>query len=753
MSGEFPYPIKMVSVRPEDIKQNKGGGDVKVFGDVTSELRESFAHKVRNINAVFSERFEKNKLIPAVARVKLKNEAIAKSHRPTSLFSQSTCPIIGVGKSNELYLEVTAEGLEALEEKLINSKTKSVTANISTLNDIEPFLPKDAIEEMVSAEGEKLEQERYIKIKLFKFQGEKANSAVEQELKNHLEEKQAKIVKKIDYSKNLTVYKVNVQDASLLEEIADFGAIKSIGVFPTVSSYKPNETLVKEEQQFPIFTPEEGFAYPYVGVVDSGITPNHPYLAPWVERQEEYVLTSERNYSHGSFVGGIIAYGEQLMGRESTYEGVKIIDVCAIPNTDHEYGNVGILTEDSLIEILNEVVPKYSGKVKVWNLSLGSSNYCQDEVFSDLAISLDEMQDEYDVIFVISAGNYDELPIRSWPPEKTILYQDRITSPADSVRGVTVGSISHVDTALCKKYDPSPFSRKGPGPSYITKPDLVDFGGSVESSPELNIIGVPSFDSTGNLIQNLGTSFSAPKVSSLISKIHHYIDGEPSTNLVKALAIHSAMDLRNGDRFVKKDKEYLGYGKPGGISDILNCSKSSSTIVFEGTIYPTTFIEITDFPFPKVLTENEKCYGEIFITLVYNPPLDNEFGFEYCRSNIEVSLGTTKEGGSYSGEVPFEKIEGFEKELIANGMKWSPVKNYHRKISQGIKSNPWKLRLDLQGRSNEVLQPQDFALVITTQDPTQEKDVYIDVATQLEQRFIHQNLEFNRVRTNLQVEN
>ncbi|HFU7081007.1 S8 family peptidase [Bacillus thuringiensis] len=749
MSGEFPYPIKVVGIRNEDIKNNQGGGSAKVFGEVTTELRESFATKVRNISEVFNDRFEKNKLIPAVAKVELKSEAIAKSHRPTSLFSHNTCPIIGVGRSNELYLEVTAEGLKALEDKLINSHTKAVNANISTLNDIEPFLPKDAIDEIGGTETDG--PDNYIKIKLFKFQHEKTNIAVENELRAHLETKQARIVKKIDYSRNLVVYKVSIQDVSLIEEIADFGAVKSISLFPTVSSYKPNEVLVAEEQQFPVFMPEEGFDYPYVGVVDSGIHPEHPYLTPWVECQEEYVLSSERNYNHGSFVGGIIAYGDLLMGNQSAYEGVKIIDVCAIPNDDPANGNVGTLTEDILIEILNEVVPKYSGKVKVWNLSLGSSNLCQDETFSDLAISLDEMQEEYGVIFVISAGNYEERPIRSWPPQEEASYNDRITSPADSVRGITVGSISHVDTTLCKKYEPSPFSRKGPGPSYITKPDLVDFGGSVESSPELNIIGVPSFDGQGNLVQNLGTSFSTPKVASLLSKICHYIEGEPSANLAKALLIHSAMDLRNGDRFVKKDKEYLGYGKPNDVSSILNCTKSSSTIVFEGTIYPTTFIEITDFPFPQVLTENGKCYGEIFITLVYNPPLDGEYGFEYCRSNIEVSLGTTKEDGSYSGEVPFERIAGFEKELIANGMKWSPVKNYHRKISHGINSNPWKLRLDLQGRSNEILQPQDFTLVITIQDPSQEKDVYLDVATQLEQRFVHRNLEFNRVRTNIQV--
>ena len=53
--------------------------------------------------------------------------------------------------------------------------------------------------------------------------------------------------------------------------------------------------------------------------------------------------------------------------------------------------------------------------VKVWNMSLGTDTLCQD-IISDLAIALDEIQDLYGVDIIISAGNYEQIPLQEWPP-------------------------------------------------------------------------------------------------------------------------------------------------------------------------------------------------------------------------------------------------------------------------------------------------------------------------------------------------
>jgi len=48
-------------------------------------------------------------------------------------------------------------------------------------------------------------------------------------------------------------------------------------------------------------------------------------------------------------------------------------------------------------------------------MSLGTDTLCQD-IISDLAIALDEIQDLYGVDIIISAGNYEQIPLQEWPP-------------------------------------------------------------------------------------------------------------------------------------------------------------------------------------------------------------------------------------------------------------------------------------------------------------------------------------------------
>ncbi|GAB6259320.1 S8 family peptidase [Peribacillus sp. N1] len=740
---DFAYPIKLVSLRKEDIKPNQAnGGDKKIFRDVTPDLRRGLSSQIADVESLFEQRFKENPNTPGVAKVTLRTDAIAKSHRPTSLFSSSTCPIIGVGNSDELFVEVNSRRLDDLKQKILTSQAKTIEANISTLENIKPFLPEDALEIEVK---EYIEQEElgFVKIKLFKFFNEKTNIEVEKEFENHLIKNGASIEKKVHYAKHLTVYKVEIKDRSKLKDITNFGGIKSLSYFPTIETNQQHN-LQNElvEAEIPVFSPEPEVEYPYVGVVDSGIREDNIFLKEWVAHRENYVTPEQKNCNHGSFVSGIITYSDRLTFHEDVYDGVKIIDVTAIPNSEPSYGPIGTLDEERLIEILKEVIPKYSGKVKVWNLSLNSDNICNEQGFSDLAVALDEIQDENDVTFVISAGNYKGHPPRSWPVNNSTNYNDVITSPADSVRAITVGSISHLNSDLSEMYCPSPFSRRGPGPNYITKPDLVDFGGNITSSP-FHYNGVVSFSEDGQFIKDVGTSFATPRVSSLLSKIHHYLGYRPSRCLAKALLIHSAIDKRINKRPEKEERTYLGFGQPQSLKSILECTKHSSTIIFEGTINPSMYVEITDFPFPSVLTEGDKCFGEIFITLVYNPPLNSDYSFEYCRSNIEVSLGTNKPNG-YSGEVPLERMGSLERELIENGMKWAPIKVYHRKISKrGINNFPWKLKLTLSGRSEEILEPQDFALIVTMTDPQNLKEVYNDVAQQLQQRFSYSELQAN----------
>ena len=436
----------------------------------------------------------------------------------------------------------------------------------------------------------------------------------------------------------------------------------------------------------------------------------------------------------------MIQYGDlfnDLMSKSD--RRFKLLDVVVIPNDESNYGAVDTLTEDQFVEILREVVPKYHNEVKIWNLSLGSDIICKNDEISDLAVFLDDLSDRYNVRFILSSGNYQEWPYRGWPPCDSIGEKDRITTPAESVRSITVGSIAHKDSgdSMVRKFEPSPFSRRGPGSNFIIKPEVVDFGGNLDVRGNYNELGVYSLDENCNLIENVGTSFSAPLVSRSTAIINNSIESKDLL-LSKALLIHSAklsdtVKINNGD-----ENKYYGFGHPDIISSrVLNCSDDKVTLIFDENIKQGEHLELYDFPYPESLLRDGKWFGEISMTLAYDPPLDPNFGQEYCRVNINASLGTyerSKEDGklNYSGKVPLEKRwdEKFERSRVENGFKWSPIKSYHRKIPRGIKDNNWKLRVDFLNRNEDETESQRFVLIITIVDPEGE-DIYTDVINQL----------------------
>ena len=80
----------------------------------------------------------------------------------------------------------------------------------------------------------------------------------------------------------------------------------------------------------------------------------------------------------------------------------------------------------------------------MWNLSVSTDDVCSLNDFSSFAQQLDDLQEKYQVSFVISSGNYNTMPMLDYPREKAQEQVGRITSPADSVLGITVGAISHL---------------------------------------------------------------------------------------------------------------------------------------------------------------------------------------------------------------------------------------------------------------------------------------------------------------------
>lgn len=78
-------PIKLVLQKSTDIVPNTGGGSIKFFGEVTSELKAEITNKFEGLLSFYSDVFEEGEAIPAVGKITVKTEAIAKSHKPSDL--------------------------------------------------------------------------------------------------------------------------------------------------------------------------------------------------------------------------------------------------------------------------------------------------------------------------------------------------------------------------------------------------------------------------------------------------------------------------------------------------------------------------------------------------------------------------------------------------------------------------------------------------------------------------------------------
>ena len=755
MSNNNRLPIQVVIPRETDYNIPHSGGSKKNLELFTPELKDQIMQQCENLRTVLQSTFIQFPNTPCIGKVIMKEEAIAKSHKPTALFNAKTCPIVGAENLNEILVKVTPEGLNHLISTVHSPSNNDIKINMTKIEKIKAYSKQEKI---VIQEYENMTDiTQPIKVKLFSFDDATDNEYFTQGFEEQIRQLGLEATR-LNYGGNLCVYKLRCGNKDDLNKIIEYPGVHKVSFFPQYTYDFPNIAQAKKQLSV-LPVPVEGDDYPIIGVIDSGIMPDHKYLEPWIYKREYFVPEEYRNYEHGTFVAGILIYGGIINENKKTQPRFKLLDVVTSPNNDPEKGPTDSLSEDRLIQILHDVIGRYHSDVRVWNMSLGTDVICGD-IMSDLAIALDELQDLYGVDFILPAGNYIEIPLREWPPVIDLQNADRITSPADSIRAITVGSIANIGiNGFVEKDMPSPFSRKGPGANYLIKPDVVYYGGNCTSDLRCEGTGIISFDIHGNIIEDIGTSYSTPVITAIYASLRNGIAEERSREFAKAFLIHSAQIPEQAKKDVTDFDKYYGYGKPAeNVEEILTCVDASVTLVFSGTLFNGTFIEFNDFPYPKSLYRNKKCYGDIRMTLVYTPQIDASFGQEYCCTNIDVHFGTydfiDDEGyvHGFRSEVPIVKKwdEKYERFRVENGFKWSPIKSYSRSILKGIGKKPWRLMVDSVARLGENYNGQEFVLLVTISDP-QQKPIYDEVIQALRERgYIHSEVKINnRIRQTL----
>lgn len=108
--SEKNLPIKLVLQRTSDTQKNQGGGGIKFFCEVTKELQDVMTEKFEGVLSYYESVFQESELIPAVGKITVRPEAIAKSHKPNDFCRN--CPIIGSEDLGEIYIKVSKKGIE-----------------------------------------------------------------------------------------------------------------------------------------------------------------------------------------------------------------------------------------------------------------------------------------------------------------------------------------------------------------------------------------------------------------------------------------------------------------------------------------------------------------------------------------------------------------------------------------------------------------------------------------------------------------
>ena len=739
-----------------------GGGPPKPFRSVDAKYRARLSTQVSAIRKAIVPQIRATGAAPV--RVKVLSKATAKSHRPEHLFSSQSCPIVGAGRLGELFVKATSDGLDRLVDMIENNESDRIVKELSSVETIEPVTPayrrsgldaKDVLRR--SPRG----KHGFItRVGLFNFGTEDDQRKLVEDFESVCRSRHIEVRSNRGYSPSSFTYELDCRTVEDVESLSRVIGVRSISPMPLIRTIRPRMFAAKPLPGLPTADDVKG-DFPVVVVVDSGISDQIPGLESWVVGRDSQVAPEYTNTDHGTFVAGLICWGSQL---NPTIAGLDrspcgVFDLQVLPNDDPAKGETLGLLESEFLVSLEAALQQHANSYKVWNLSLGTDVVCSLDEFSKLAEELDNLQEKYQVSFVISAGNYDTPPLLSFPRTDSQLQEGRITAPADSVLGITVGAVSHVDYKKNgpKENQPSAFSRHGAGPNYVIKPDLVHYGGSC-STDLSHIAGIRSVNGTGSA-ENLGTSFATPIVARTLAQIYHQVTPTPSPVLARALLTHHARDPRTALRVPDGDEDFFGFGLPAPVPYCLECTPHTSTLVFDDVLRPGYFLEWDDFPYPPSLRRDGKYFGEIWMTVAFAPARGARWGTEYCETHIDAHFGVyrtekSRETGlvkpkpKFVGLVPPEhKNAGrlYESYQVEKLRKWAPVRTYYGDLGEkGERGDRWRLKLQLLTRhtseDEEAMKPQPFSLIVTISDPEKKAPIYDEMAQIIHNRFQSQNL-------------
>lgn len=460
-----------------------------------------------------------------------------------------------------------------------------------------------------------------------------------------------------------------------------------------------------------------------VAIFDGGIPENHPILK-WATNYEVPGI--------GKAVPELLEHG---VGVTSAFLFGHIDPKVPLPQpyayVDHYRVLDDIPGENpyELFEILDRIKDVLeTNNYDFFNLSLGPQLPIDDgEVHAWTAV-LDDYLSKRQTLATIAVGNDGE-----GDPE---IKANRVQVPSDCVNALGIGACDVPDEGWAR----ASYSSVGPGRSPgIVKPDLVEFGGSIQRP----FLVLDSQD--GNFISPTGgTSFSAPSTMRLGVGVKAHFGNALSPLAIRTLLVHcsESSDL---------PKQEVGFGRVARLlEDIVICEDTVMRVVFQGRITASKFIRV---PVPVPLSP---LPGRLKIkaTLCYASAIDPHHPENYTRSGLEVTFRpdktkkrvVDKETGRESPHAvskPFfntiQKQFQTEEELRRDALKWENCMHAEKSMNGTSLNGPTfdiHYNARMEGHNDTRSQEIEYALVITVEAP-KVTDLYDQVvrryATQLEQ--------------------
>lgn len=342
---------------------------------------------------------------------------------------------------------------------------------------------------------------------------------------------------------------------------------------------------------------------PIIGVIDTRFDEN-VYFSDWVEYSDmidEEMQVDEGDFIHGTEVTSIIVDGPALNPR--------LNDGCGRFRVRHfAVAKEGVNSSFTILKKIKAIVTE-NQDIKVWNLSLGSVVQTPDNFVSSEAAVLDELQNQYDVIFVVAGTNKLE-------NER----EKRLGAPADSINAMVVN-------ATTRHHQPADYSRRGPVLGFYRKPDVSCFGGERGDA-------VAVYSPQG-VAMNWGTSFAAPWIARKLAYLIHVANF--SRQAAKALIL----DAASGWSAASETNTKLGYGEvPQRITDIIQTPNNEIRFVIEGTADDAMTMNYS-IPVPWT---GQKYNYLARATLCYFPKCDRGQGVDYTGTELDFYFGRVSNG-------------------------------------------------------------------------------------------------------------